>query len=234
MKTRDAFAFKDFNGERILQRPFFKEFRGDNDKRPLDRPNFKKFREQYIDESQTDKEILAMLSVTDADDVTTLEQKNSILREISNGLLKLYDMIQKNHADYRNGRLENYRRAVMKALNKTAATPFQARISREQDLLGFYTSKVLPSFTDLTAYVAVLLAQSEKFLQDVYRRRFGERLKAAREKAGLSRKDLGDETSITANGFGLYETGKRDISIVTLIRLARKLNVSSDWLIGLE
>ena len=44
---------------------------------------------------------------------------------------------------------------------------------------------------------------------------------------------LGDAINISQNGFGLYETGKRDISTTALIRLSRKLKVSSDWLIGL-
>ena len=221
MKTRNAFAFKDFDGARILQRPFFK-----------------KWREKYhVDESKSDAEILAGLSVTDSDDATTLEKKNSILREISNGLSDLCDMIQKNHADYRNGRLENYRRAVMKkivTLDETAATPFQARISREQDLLGFYTVTVLPSFTDLIAYVAVLLAQSEKFLQAAYRRRFGERLKMARENAGLTQKDLAKKLNLTASGYAFYERGEREITILALTRLAQIFKVSTDNLLGLK
>lgn len=236
-KTRNAFAFRDFDGARILQRPFFKEFRGDNDKRPLKRPNFKKFREQYIDVSKSDAEILATLAVTDSDELAELEKKNSILREISGGLSDLYDMIQKRHADYRNGRLENYRRAVMKkitSLNETAATPFQARIAREKDLLGFYTSKVLPSFTDLIAYVAVLLAQSEKFLQAAYRRRFGERLKAARERAGLTQKDLAKKLNLTAAGYAFYERGERELTILALTRLAQVFKVSTDILLGLK
>lgn len=76
-------------------------------------------------------------------------------------------------------------------------------------------------------------ANDKQYQRDV-RRRFGERLKAAREAAGLSRKELGDAVNLLPNSYGLYETGKRDASTATLIRLARFLKVSADWLIGLE
>lgn len=220
-KTRNAFAFRDFDGKRILSRPYFRQWR-------------EKF---HVDDNQTDAEILAALTATDSDDFTELEKKNKILQEICNGLSELYDMIQKRHADYQKGRLENYRRRVMKKIvdfPASVATPFQARIGREQNLLGFYTVTVLPGLNDFIAYMAVLLGHSEKLLQAAYRRRFGERLKAAREKAGLSREELSKKINVTANGFGLYETGKRDISTMTLIRLAQTLKVSSDWLIGLS
>ena len=64
-------------------------------------------------------------------------------------------------------------------------------------------------------------------------RTFGQRLKMARKDAGLSRQDLADVIGITVNGFGLYETDLREPSLKTLVKIARRLHVSLDWLIGL-
>lgn len=61
---------------------------------------------------------------------------------------------------------------------------------------------------------------------------FGKRLKQARERAGLSRRNLGDALNITSNAYGLYETGQRDPSIKHFNAIADTLNVSVDWLLG--
>lgn len=219
-KILDAFAFRGFDSSRILQRPFFKAWR----------------EKYHVDTDVSDEEILATLVVTDSDELAELEEKNLTLREISSRLSKLCDLVDRQ-ADLRKGRLENCRRQLMKKLAQVADNQIsflQDLIVREQKLLGFYTSIVMPAFTDLTAYVAVLVAQTEKALQAEYRRRFGERLKTARENAGLSRKDLADELNLTVVGYGLYERGERELTILAITRLAKILKVSSDKLFGLE
>ena len=211
-KTRDAFAFADFDATKILQRPYFRQF-------------------GFADVS--DEEILATLGVTDSDNLAELEEMNTRLNDVFKRLEDLRDK-SINHA---NKRLESYRRAIT-AIIAAAHTddgtlPFKNRYQREQALALDYVLTVPQMITDLMIHVGRKWQDSEQKLQAAYRRRFGERLKAAREKAGLSRKELGDAINISQNGFGLYETGKRDISTTALIRLSRKLKVSSDWLIGL-
>ena len=61
---------------------------------------------------------------------------------------------------------------------------------------------------------------------------FAERLKAAREKAGLTRKELGDAINISPAGYAYYERGQRDPSLKSLVALANTLGVSLDWLCG--
>ena len=208
MKTHDAFAFRDFDGKRILQRPYFRQF-------------------GFADES--DEKILSSLTATDSDDVTTLERKNQWLNDIHKRLVSLHALIMR-HA---NGRLTYYRRAVQKKFAPDSLS-CQSKIGREQSLMTDYVLGFSMAVMDLMPPVETLWLDSEQRLQAAYRRRFGERLKAAREAAGLSRKELGDAINISPNGFGLYETGKRDVNTAALIRLTRKLKVSADWLIGLE
>lgn len=207
-KTRNAFAFRGFDGKRILQRPYFRQF-------------------GFADES--DEKILSSLTATDSDDVTTLERKNQWLNDIHKRLVSLHALIMR-HA---NGRLTYYRRAVQKKFAPDSLS-CQSKIGREQSLMTDYVLGFSMAVMDLMPPVETLWRDSEQRLQDAYRRRFGERLKAAREAAGLSRKELGDAINISPAGYAYYERGQRDVTPTSLIRIARTLKVSSDWLIGLE
>ena len=71
-KTRDAFALKDFDEERILQRRFFKQFNLSN---------------------QADDEILKLLQATADDDVDTMEQKLSTIEKILDKLVDYHHFI---------------------------------------------------------------------------------------------------------------------------------------------
>lgn len=212
-KTKNAFAFRGYTSKRILQRPYFRQF-GFSD--------------------VTDAEILATLAATDSDDLTTLEEKNKRLNDVFYRLQDLHDMTIK-HA---NKRLTPYRRAIAKKIAAAQmddeTLSLQSRHQREQGLVVEYVLGITQDISDLMIAVEKLWHDSEQKLQAAYRRRFGERLKAAREKAGLTRKELGDAINISPNGYGLYETGKRDVSTTSLIRLSRTLKVSANWLIGLE
>ena len=214
MKTKDAFAFRDFDATRILQRPFFKKFREDY-------PVFK---------GLSDDEILQDLSLSDNDSLATLERKHKVLNDIFNRLSQLRILVT-NHA---NKRLEKYRKAIQK---KIAADPvsesLQRKLRREQDLVLSYILHIPIDVADSTEKVEKDWRELENKLQEIYRKNFAERLKQARLKANLSRKELGDAINVSPNGYGLYETGKRDVSTTALIRIARLLNVSADWLIGL-
>lgn len=212
MKTQNAFALKNFDAAKILQRPFFK-----------------KWREDYHVGDKPDKEILS--KIFNGYDVETFEAKNFLLSTLHSRLVDLQGLIMR-HA---NNRLEPYRRAVQKKMDAVDADVqfLQAKVIREQNLMMKYIMDVSAAVGDLIVIVQNLWQDSEQELQAAYRRRFGERLKIARERAGLSRKELGDAINISPNGYGLYETGKRDVSTTALIRLARTLNVSADWLIGL-
>lgn len=61
---------------------------------------------------------------------------------------------------------------------------------------------------------------------------FNENLKRYREKAGLTRQDIAEKIHMTANGYGLYETGRSEPKLDTLKQIADVLNVSTDVLLG--
>ena len=59
------------------------------------------------------------------------------------------------------------------------------------------------------------------------------RIKDLREDADLSQSALADYLNIKQNTYSQYETGKRQIPIECLIKLARYYRVSTDYLLEL-
>lgn len=59
------------------------------------------------------------------------------------------------------------------------------------------------------------------------------RIKDLREDADLSQATLADYLNIKQNTYSQYETGKRQIPLECLIKLARYYRVSTDYLLGL-
>lgn len=63
---------------------------------------------------------------------------------------------------------------------------------------------------------------------------FPERLQAARKKQGLSSQAMAELLNVTQRAYLYYEQGKREPPYDRLVDLARKLNVSIDYLLGLS
>jgi transcriptional regulator with XRE-family HTH domain len=61
--------------------------------------------------------------------------------------------------------------------------------------------------------------------------KIGERLKQLREKAGLKQKEMAEFLEIGKPGYNRIETGKVDITLKHLLKIAGKFEVSLDWLI---
>ena len=59
----------------------------------------------------------------------------------------------------------------------------------------------------------------------------GERIKAARKKAGMTQKELADKLGIPYQGISQYERGIRNPKIDTLVKIADILDVSTDYLL---
>lgn len=58
------------------------------------------------------------------------------------------------------------------------------------------------------------------------------RLKLLREEKGLFQSDIAKILGISNAAVGFYESGKRDMSTETVIKLAEYFNVSTDYLLG--
>jgi len=59
-----------------------------------------------------------------------------------------------------------------------------------------------------------------------------ERLSKLRKSKKLTQQDMADKLGITRQGYGNYESGKRDIDSNTLIKISDILRVNTDYLLG--
>ncbi len=59
----------------------------------------------------------------------------------------------------------------------------------------------------------------------------GERIAALRRRAGLSQAELAQRLQISASAMGMYEQGRREPSVDTLVAMAQEFQVSMDFLL---
>lgn len=64
--------------------------------------------------------------------------------------------------------------------------------------------------------------------------KFGERIRAIRKNAGCSQKEFCSVLDIPQSTLSAYETDRMQPTVVTLINIATKFNVSMDWLCGIK
>lgn len=93
MKTKNAFAFRDFDSARILQRPFFKNF--------------------YFDSNKSDAEILDSLNTVNEDSVESWEKNLYAIKAIHDRLAKFRHLINRHNEK----RLDTYNKKKSKLEN---------------------------------------------------------------------------------------------------------------------
>ena len=214
MKKQYAFALKDFDEKRILQRRFFKDFKFDADK--------------------TDEEILSKLS----HDVSTRSQQD--LEKIFDILVSLifrtadYLKLIKRHIE----RLERYRRAVADKIveDKTADVEIlREKYDIEQKLAKYYQLEI---YLDVDNLLRERLTQAFRAVDDElkfsYRKIFADRLKLARQEKGMNQKDFGASVGLTQRAISNYEVGIREPSLATLARFSKKLQRPIGWFLGVN
>ena len=91
MKTKNAFAFRDFDSTRILQRSFFRDFNFDSDK--------------------SDAQILESLSIVPEDSIDTWERNLYVIKATHERLLKFRRLINRHNET----RLDKYNKMKSKS-----------------------------------------------------------------------------------------------------------------------
>ena len=64
--------------------------------------------------------------------------------------------------------------------------------------------------------------------------KFNENLKIARERIGISQKELAEKVGVAKSTYSLYESGNREPNVQTIKKIADILNVSADELLGIS
>lgn len=86
----------------------------------------------------------------------------------------------------------------------------------------------------LREYLTALISQVEYQLREQYRGTFSKRLRLARRNAKLTQTRMADALGISVAAYTRYENNDREPSLANLARIAKILNVSIDWLLGIE
>lgn len=215
-KTKDAFALRDFDKKKILQRKYFASL-----KLP----------------QEDDKSVLFFYQKTSADsfavnDFDKLETIYSELREIAKKVVK-YGNFLRRHSK----RLE-------KCFFRVNAHLFSKEnlVVEEVKKKSRRLNSLREKYYQIEATYFYFLCNFFDFFSEIYREtelepvqiNFPLRLKEARKAAGLTQRQMATKLGMTASGYCLYEKGEREPTIKTLARLSRTLKRSADWLLGLE
>lgn len=64
--------------------------------------------------------------------------------------------------------------------------------------------------------------------------KFNENLRLARERKGLSQKEVAEQIGVAKSTYSLYESGNREPNVQTIKKIADILSTSADELLGLD
>lgn len=196
-KTKNAFAFRGYDEQRILSRPYFREFRAAH----------------HVDENLSDEQIVSSFSASDGDSADLLEQKLQSAKAAYNRLTEFRKFVNR-HVETR---LDPYnRRKAEKAGVKLSEL---SKLKRAAPVMDYFIT--IFRARDLMDRLSKLYYELEDEIEKRYRKEFAARLKMLRRAAGLTQKQLGDKIQISSQALSMYERGERDPSITTIFRLIK-------------
>ena len=230
MKTQNAFAFRNFDEQRILSRPYFRKFRADC----------------HVEDGLSDEEILAKFSAANDDSVKITQDKISAIealmfrgtnyqkRIIRHGekIAKFIQLLERKIATDSTVDIDQMRAQHKRArelLREYVGFMSQVGVSKMRRT-GIGTGNVGSILEKISETYSALDEKRKLY----YRKNFAARLKQVRRATCLTQKQFAEKKlHMSQAGYMQYETARRDPSIPTLIEIAKALNVSTDWLLGL-
>lgn len=226
MKTRNAYALRDFDAARILQRRFFKEFHFAADK--------------------SDAEILQSMSATDFDSFETTQQKFDAMDVLIVKVVEYQKRI-KRHGN----RLTKYARAVEFRIATDVninISDLRARHKRASDLSMKYcgcfsadgvTTHFLGGICvndvgGLFQEIANRYKELEEKIKTHYRKIFATRLKQTRKEMRLTQTEFGTKLGLSQRGISNFENAVYEPSLAVLVKISKKLKRPVGWFLGVN
>ena len=204
MKTKNAFAFRDFDSARILQRPFFKNF--------------------YFEPDKSDAEILKSLNITTDDSVDSSEERLYAIKAILERLAEFRHLIDRHNET----RLDKYNKKKSEAKGITIT-----ELQRPAPVMEYFSAslsvlELTNKFEKL--YYDIEKKLQSRYRTEFATRLKGLRktLGLTQKQLGALIRVSPEVFSLYERG------ERRDIPIHMIIRLAKALNMSSDQLLGLK
>ena len=204
MKTKSAFAFRDFDSSRILQRPFFKDF--------------------YFEPDKSDAEILESLNKETEDLVESWERNLYIIKATHERLAKFRYLIDRHNEK----RLNKYnkRKSESKGIKIT-------ELQRPAPVMEYFSAslsvlELMKKFEKL--YHKIDKKLQARYRKDFANRlkRIRKDLRLTQKQLGALIQVSPEVFSLYERG------ERRDVPIHMMIRLSKVLNMSTDQLLGLK
>lgn len=209
MKTRNAFALKDFDAQRILQRNFF-----------LNRLGF-----MYED---SDANIIDFYNVSNVAHLgaSKMEERRAGLRRLKS-VAEIYQSRLMAHAD-KISKLES--RYAERFMN-TLADVFKEKYEYANTLKSCY-ELATSLISKIISQISEQEKENEKSIQRIYREEFASSLKKIRLNRKLTQRELAARLDIAVPTLSQYENAVIEPTIKNLIRLANILDTTTDELLG--
>ena len=203
--VKKCFALHDFDERRILSRKFFSD---------LDLPP-----------NMTDEEILKSF------DKSTVDATESTIKKLSMILqrVKEYHMRIKTHSE----KLEDLLKKFAVEYADVGDKDSRIRFSHTKSILTYY-KEFFQNIVHLGGIVREEMDGMKNIIDAILKRTFSERLKRARIDKGYTQQQLAEKLGIARITLTQYERTVNEPNFSMLVRIAKILNVSLDWLSGLS
>lgn len=228
-KTKNAYALRNFDAKKILQRRWFKNFNlpVDDDEKVL--LGFYNIIENPL-ENDTPYDSQTVITPIEKSDLKSSNENLEIITHLGERTV-FYETLLERHIT----RLNEIKKYYTENFMATEKKIWKTKALQATELIKLYRA-VLNSTTILREKISIKVKMlKELFEKDFRQRFFGSRLKQARKAAGLTQRELAERVGFkTYNSIAQYERGLNDPSLPTLFRIATELKCSADWLLNLK
>ena len=228
-KTKNAYALRNFDAKKILQRRWFKNFNlpVDDDEKVL--LGFYNIIENPL-ENDTPYDSQTVITPIEKSDLKSSNENLEIITHLGERTV-FYEALLERHIT----RLNEIKKYYTENFMATEKKIWKTKALQATELIKLYRA-ILNSTTILREKISIKVKMlKELFEKDFRQRFFGSRLKQARKAAGLTQRELAERVGFkTYNSIAQYERGLNDPSLPTLFRIATELKCSADWLLNLK
>lgn len=228
-KTKNAYALRNFDAKKILQRRWFKNFNlpVDDDEKVL--LGFYNIIENPL-ENDTPYDSQTVITPIEKSGLKSSNENLEIITHLGERTV-FYEALLERHIT----RLNEIKKYYTENFMATEKKIWKTKALQATELIKLYRA-VLNSTTILREKISIKVKMlKELFEKDFRQRFFGSRLKQARKAAGLTQRELAERVGFkTYNSIAQYERGLNDPSLPTLFRIATELKCSADWLLNLK
>lgn len=208
-KTENAFALKNFDVERILQRTFFLHRLG-------------------VIHDDTDASILDLYYVANIAHLgaAKMEKRITDLHQLK-AATETYKKILNRHVD----RISKFESRYAEKFIKTLDSSFREKYEYANILKSCY-NLALKLVDKLIGLMSALEKENDKFIQKKYREEFAVNLKHIRLARKMTQRELATRLDIAVPSLSQYENAIIEPTIKNLVRLANILGTTTDALLG--